>query len=244
MYAIISSKKDGESMKKDIFNRKIKPEFFTYILASMIIVTLVFVVSGCWLLYCAISGDIDDMTKLVTAILGVISLLFGVSTPFLQLFVIRNYPKYPKLRRMSFNSDFYFVGNNDRKLLDKWPKNTILGRKTKIVFDIVTIGPEQNKDLENIKFRTKCKVYMILSILFLVLMIATTIFMLIIGLNIEKYLIIKQNEEVFLAIAIILFVICLVLSFTFAFKVKGMKDKTIEEYIAMQRIRNRTKNGK
>ena len=110
-------KNGGEILKKDIFNGKIKKEYFSYILGCMIFFMLLFVVGGALCIYAFISEGSFHVSgwRLLLATFGVVAFVLGGGYVFPQLFLIRNFPKYPKLRRIFFNSDIYFIDSTSNE---------------------------------------------------------------------------------------------------------------------------------
>ena len=125
-------------MKKDIFNGKIKKEYFSYILIYMIFFVLLFVGIGGLCIY----ASIYEMTvntpgeRLLVAALGGIFFVLAVVYLFLELLVIRRFPKYEKLRRSLFNSDIYFTDSTSNEYYGR--TGTLRGRRNKAAFDLVT----------------------------------------------------------------------------------------------------------
>ena len=99
---IIIEKWDGESLKRDIFHGKIKREYFSYILGYMIFFMLLFVVGGALCIYAFVLEGSFNVSgeRLLLAMFGVVAFVLGGGYVFPQLFLIRNFPKYPKLRRI------------------------------------------------------------------------------------------------------------------------------------------------
>jgi len=165
-------------MKKDIFNGKIKKEYFSYILIYMIFFVLLFVGIGGLCIY----ASIYEMTvntpgeRLLVAALGGIFFVLAVVYLFLELLVIRRYPKYEKLRRSLFNSDIYFTDSTSSEYFGR--TGTLRGRRNKAAFDLVTAVAELEAGMGD-KQPIQYKVYNILSILMsvsgLILMIALPI---------------------------------------------------------------------
>lgn len=125
-------------MKKDIFNGKIKKEYFSYILAYMIFFLLLFVVGGALCIYVLVSEGSFNVSgeRFLLATFGVISFILGGGYVFPQLFVIRNFPKYPRLRRIMLNSDIYFTDSTSNEYFGG--TGTLRGRRNKAAFDLVT----------------------------------------------------------------------------------------------------------
>ena len=134
-------------MKKNIFNGKIKKEYFSYILGCMIFFMLLFVVGGALCIYAFISEGSFHVSgwRLLLAAFGVPLFVLGGGYVFSQLFVIRKFPKYPKLRRILFNSDIYFTESTSKEYFGG--SGTLRGRMNKAAFDTVTIFAEAEKGM-------------------------------------------------------------------------------------------------
>lgn len=140
-------KKVGDTMKekKDIFNGKIKKEYFSYILVYMIFFVLLFVGVGALCVYASICGMTTNTygERLLVASFGVITFVLAGVYVFLELLVIYNFPKYKKIRRILFNSDIYFTGSTSTEYFGG--SRTIRGRRNKAAFDMVTTFAEAEK---------------------------------------------------------------------------------------------------
>lgn len=101
-------------MKKDIFNGKIKQEYFSYILVYMIFFVLLFAGIGVLAIYAAVWGMSVNSSgeRMIMGAIGVVVFMLAPIYLVLELLVIRRYPKYEKLRRALFNSDCYFTESN------------------------------------------------------------------------------------------------------------------------------------
>ena len=161
-------------MKKDIFHGKIKHEYFSYIFAYMIFFVLLFVGVGALCVYASICGMTTNSYGerfLIVSFGGIAFILAGVYV-FLELLVIRNFPKYPKLRRILFNSDIYFTDSTSNEYFGG--SRTIRGRMNKAAFDMVTTFAEAEKRMGNRKpFRYT--VYSALTLIMAVLGLADLI---------------------------------------------------------------------
>lgn len=133
--------------KKDIFNGKIKKEYFSYILGYMIFFALLFVIGGALCIYAFVWGTSGE--RVLITMFGVVGLLLGGGYVFPQLFVIRNFPKYPKLRRIMFNSDIYFTDSTSNEY--RGGGRTIQGRMNKAAFGVVTAFAKVEKGMGNKK---------------------------------------------------------------------------------------------
>lgn len=133
--------------KKDIFNGKVKKEYFSYIFAYMIFFLLLFVAIGVLCIY----GSIWEMTtnssgeRLLMVFFGVISFVLAGVYVFLEFLVIRNFPKYEKTRRGLFNSDIYFTDSTSDEYFGG--RRTIRGHRNKAAFDLVTAFAEAEKGM-------------------------------------------------------------------------------------------------
>lgn len=162
-------------MKKDIFKGKIKKEYFSYILGCMIFFMLLFVVGGGLCIYAFISEGSFHVSgwRLLLAMFGVVLFVLGGGYVFPQLFLIRNFPKYPKLRRIFFNSDVYFTDSTSNEYYGG--SRTLRGRMNKAAFDIVTAVAEAEKEMGNkkpIRYTVYSALALIMAVLGLVDLIA------------------------------------------------------------------------
>ena len=199
-------------MKKDIFNGKIKKEYFSYILGYMIFFALLFVVVAALCIYASIWGMTCNTSgeRFLMATFGVILFLLGGGYVFPQLFVIRNFPKYPRLRRILFNSDIYFTDSTSNEYFGG--SRTIRGRRNKAAFDLVTAFAEAEKGMGN----KKPLLYTVYS--------ALTLFMGVLGLVIlfvtpflfkRDTIFSNMSDEVFSLCLILGAVVCIVFAIFF-----------------------------
>ena len=161
-------------MKKDIFKGKIKKEYFSYILGCMIFFMLLFAVGGALCIYAfALEGSFNvSGERLLLAMFGVVAFVLGGGYVFPQLFLIRNFPKYPKLRRIFFNSDIYFTDSTSNEYYGG--SRTIRARMNKAAFDMVTTLAEAEKRMGNRK-PVRYTVYSALTFIMAVLGLADLI---------------------------------------------------------------------
>ena len=147
-------------MKKDIFHGKIKQEYFSYILVYMIFFVLLFVGIGV-LCICVAVWDMTSNTwdeRFLIASFGVIAFVLAGVYVFLEMLVIRGFPKYAKIRRILFNSDIYFTESTSDEYLGG------RRRKYRSAFDAVTAFAEVEKGMGK-KKPVLYKVYLALSII-------------------------------------------------------------------------------
>ena len=162
-------------MKKDIFNGKIKREYYSYILGCMIFFMLLFVVGGALCIYAFVLEGSFNVSgeRLLLAMFGVVSFVLGGGYVFSQLFVIRNFPKYPKLRRILFNSDVYFTDSTSNEYFGG--SRTIRGLINKTAFEIITATAEAEKgmgDKKPIRYTVYNALGLIMSAAGLIVLIA------------------------------------------------------------------------
>ena len=155
-------------MKKDVFNGKIKKEYFSYILGCMIFFMLLFAVGGALCIYAfALEGSFNvSGERLLLAMFGVVAFVLGGGYVFPQLFLIRNFPKYTKLRRIFFNSDVYFTDSTSNEYFGG--TRTLRGRRNKAAFDLVTSFASIEKGM-GYKKTIKYNLYIFLATLMAVL---------------------------------------------------------------------------
>ena len=163
-------------MKKDIFHGKIKKEYFSYILGCMIFFILLFAVGGALCIYAFISEGSFRVSgwRLLLAIFGVVAFVLGGGYVFPQLFLIRNFPKYPKLRRIFFNSDIYFTDSTSNEYFGG--SRTPRGRRNKAAFDIVTAVAEAEKEMGNkkpVRYTVYCAFMLLFAVIGLTYLLAT-----------------------------------------------------------------------
>ncbi len=157
-------------MKKDIFKGKIKREYFSYILGYMIFFVLLFVGVGALCVYASVwvmTGNTLGERLLIVA-LGVIAFVLAVVYVFLELFVIYNFPKHKKLRRILFNSDCYFIESDSKEYYGKQTRRDVAA------FELVTSVAEVEKRIGKSK-PVQYKIYSVLVIFMSVLGFAVLI---------------------------------------------------------------------
>ena len=130
-------------MKRDIFHGKIKKEYFSYILVYMIFFLLLLVGVGVLCVCAAIWGMKSNSMgeRLLIAAFGAIALVLAAVYLFLELLVIRRFPKYERIRRALFNSDRYFTESNS----DEYYGRTRRGDK--VAFELVGVFAEAEKGM-------------------------------------------------------------------------------------------------
>ncbi len=158
--------------KKDIFNGKIKKEYFSYILGYMIFFIVMFVGIGVLCIYASIWGAASNPLgeRVLIAAFGVIAFMFAFIYLFLELLVIRRFPKYEKLRRILFNSDCYFTESNSKEYYGRHR------RRDMAVFELVTRFAESEKGMGNkkpIQYKIYLALVILMSVLGLVILIVT-----------------------------------------------------------------------
>ena len=209
-------------MKKGLFKGNIKHEYVSYIWITIFLDLFIFVGAGSLLLYSAFQHESGSIDRNGLLIFSIPCYLFGILYFFLTIFVIRKYPKYPKLRRLCLNSDYYFVGSDSKDFHGHWR-----GRSS---FGAVTHIGDQNKGLEGIKYPPKYRVYIVLTVMGIVLMFAYIAITAVILENITVLPETIRSEVVVFAILIAVEIVNLILTFVFAFRVKNIRKATIDEF--------------
>ena len=210
-------------MKKDFFNGNIKHQFISYTWASIITIVLVLFGLGTFFIYLSFSDAVvDRATAIFLCWFGVVAFFLGIFFSFGQLFVIRKYPKYPKLRRIFINSDAYFVDSTSKEYHGH--------RRGKAAFDMVMHIGEQNQGFENIKYPKAYRRNIIFVIISIVLMWVVFAIAFIALENVNKLPNIWQNEMLIFCTFVIAEIVDVVLAFVFAFRVKRIRKETKEKY--------------
>ena len=130
-------------MKRNIFHGKIKKEYFSYILVYMIFFLLLLVGVGVLCVCAAIWGMRSNSMgeRLLIAAFGAIALVLAAVYLFLELLVIRRFPKYERIRRALFNSDRYFTESHSDEY---YGRNR---RGDKAAFELVGVFAEAEKGM-------------------------------------------------------------------------------------------------
>lgn len=141
----------------------------------MIFFVLLFVAVGALCIY----ASIWEMTtnswgeRLLIAFFGVIAFVLAIVYVFLEMLVIRRFPKYKKTRRILFNSDIYFTDSTSDEYLGG--SRTIRGRRYKNAFEVITAIAEIEKrmgDRKPIRYKVYSALAHIMAVLGLVVLIA------------------------------------------------------------------------
>ena len=202
-------------MKKDIFNGKIKKEYFSYILGYMIFFVLLFIAGGAWCIYASRCGMTTNSSgeRLLIASFGMIAFVLAGVYVFLEFLVIHNFPKYQKIRRILFNSDIYFTDSTSNEYFGGI--RTRRGRRYKAAFEVVTTFAEAEKGMGK-KKPIRYTVYSALTLVMAVLGLANLIAMPLLYENGIVFSNVSQNVFLFCCLSVgfvcialaILFLIC------------------------------------
>lgn len=212
--------------KKDIFNGKIKREYFSYILVYMIFFVLLSVIAGALCIYASVWRMTANALweRLLIGFLGIIALLFAGIYAFLEMLVIRRFPKHEKIRRILFNSDCYFTDSRSDAYFDE--NISIRGRMSKTAFDAVTAFAEAEKEMGD-KKPIRYKIYIALAIVMSILGIIDTIAL---PMLYEKSAVLsKMPEENFAFCYIFIAVACLAFAFFFLARAFKLAKNTLRE---------------
>ena len=141
----------------------------------MIFIALLFVAVGVLLVYGSIWGMTSNTTgeRLLFAVLGVIAFVLAAVYVFLELLVIRKFPKYQKLRRVLFNSDCYFTDSRSNEYFGG--SGTARGRRYKATFELITSVAEIEKRMgekKPVRYTVYSALTLIMAVLGLVILIA------------------------------------------------------------------------
>lgn len=219
-------------MKKDFFNGNIKCQFVSYIWTTIIIVAVIFFGCSGLFLYLSFAGNLGQATSLLLLVFGVVSFLFGIWYSLGTIFIIRKYPKYKKITKLFFNSDYYFVGSDSKEYRGRW--------RGKNAFYMADQLAEQNADLQNIKYPKQYRIFTVLTIIGIVLLFANIV---VVWLALENIDILPksfQSEDAIFVIFMVTEIIDVVLSFAFAFRIKKIRETTIKVYREKQREKRKT----
>ncbi len=218
-------------MKKDAFNGKIKHEFVAYMWTSIIVVAVTCLGCGSLFLYIAMMKQSDTVDRIVFLILAVLTYFAGVIVPSLIIFAIRNYPKYPKLRKACLNSDCYFVGSESNEFRGH--------RRGKAAFAAANYLAEQNKGLENIKYPKKYTLFITLLIVGIAFSFGIIAAVWLFRKNLEALS--SEIQGIIFGAFLVTEIACMALNFLLAFRIKKIRETTIKEY--RESMRNKkTKN--
>ena len=130
-------------MKRDIFHGKIKKEYYSYILIYMIFFLILLVGVGA-VCVCAVVWGMKSNSmgeRLLIAGFGTVTLVLAVVYLYLELLVIRRFPKYERIRRALFNSDRYFTESDSDEY---YGRNR---RGDKAAFELVGVFAEAEKGM-------------------------------------------------------------------------------------------------
>lgn len=160
--------------KKDIFNGKIKKEYFSYILIYMIFIALLMLVIGGMFLGVGLWANAGPVLAIIfMRILGVVIIAQGIAYVVGCMLVIRKYPKYEKIRRILYNSDCYFTDSTSNEYFGG--SRTIRGRRNKAAFEVVTAFAEAEKgmgDKKPVRYTVYSALTLIMAVFGLVNLIA------------------------------------------------------------------------
>ena len=231
--------------KKDIFNGKIKKEYFSYILIYMIFIALLMLVVGGMVLGVGLWANAGPVLAIIfMRILGVVIIALGIAYIVGCMLVIRKYPKYEKIRRILYNSDCYFTESDSNEYYGR-----IRGRRYKAAFDLVTSFAEAEKRMGD----RKPVRYTVYSALALFMGVSGLVILIAIPLLFENGTIFpNMSDDVFVLCYILSAVVCIAFAIFFlvrAYKVALMapfeNHKWISElYISLVDISVRKNNKK
>lgn len=101
-------------MKKDVFNGNIKKEYIGSVMFGLVFGSIIWLVCFLFILIMALTYDkIEYAAKILMFVMAGISLLASVIYPVVTIWMIRTYPKYPRLTRQMIKP--YFLNTNKYK---------------------------------------------------------------------------------------------------------------------------------
>lgn len=219
-------------MRKDIFNGKIKKEYFSYILIYMIFFVLLFIGVGALCMYASILGMRTNTSgeRLLVVSLGGLSFMLAFVYLFLELLVVRRFPRYSKLRRILFNSDIYFTDSTSNEYFGG--SRTVHGRINKITFDTITTFAELEKGMGN----RKPIQYTVYSVLMLFMGVLGLVILFVMPILFENGTIFpNMSDDIFFFFCILGAVVCVVFAIFFLIRafnvaIKAPLDNINREY--------------
>ncbi|MBE6671423.1 MAG: hypothetical protein E7593_04380 [Ruminococcaceae bacterium] len=197
--------------KKDIFNGKVKKEYFLYILICMIFIALLMFVVGGMILGVGLWANAgSEVAIFFMRILGLVIIAMGIAYVVGCMLVIRKYPKYQRLRRILYNSDCYFTDSDSTEYYGK--TRGIRGRRHKASFDLVTRFAEAKNgmgDRKPVRYIVYSALSLFMGLLELIILIAGPILF-------EKGTIFPNvSDKVFIVCCMLVGIICLLLAIFF-----------------------------
>lgn len=151
--------------------------------------------------------------RLLIASFGAISFVLAGVYAFLELLVIRNFPKYPKLRRILFNSDIYFTDSTSDEYFGR--SRTIRGHGYKLAFEMVTAFAGVEKRMGN-KVPVRYKIY---SALATVMALFELVFLFVTPVLFDKGIVFpNMSDGIFCTFFISIAVVCIAFAIFFLFK--------------------------
>ncbi len=207
-------------MKKDLFNNKIKPQFISDIVLTIIIVTSLFIGLGVFFTLIGlgkIDNELTNTTLAITFILGIVCLLMGTAYLVLSLIVIRKYPKYKRLIRLVLNSDYYFVGVEERNYYGR--------KRDAYIFEVATLIGDNYKRVDKSLYPKRYWFYIGFFVVCMALLWANIFIVYILMKNEVVY---EYYEKIIGGIFIVVEIFIIMLMFFFAFSIKKIRQDLIE----------------
>lgn len=197
----------------------------------MILVVAIFAGIGVFFIYVAIRGRLFSSfsDRIFIGVIGAVFFMNATIFLILELLVIRKFPKYEKLRRMLFNSDYYFTESNSREYYVSYQPRD---RAFRAFFDLITSFADAEHVIGK-RLPIKYKMYILLMLLMCVLSGISLVAMTILGENKTILPEILQNDLTLAFVFISIAVIFIMLAFFFlrcAYKEALMATLEIEKW--------------
>ena len=209
-------------MKKDIFGGKVKQAYVGYILFFNILFELIWWVAGALLLYSGFQQIPGSFDQIFFFVAGFLLFLIAILYLILSTVVIRAYPKYPKLRRLLFDSDFYFVGCDSKEYHGHWR-----GRE---VFYLHTLAAELYNDWKNVKYPKSYRVCVAWLVVCIVLMFAWILSVALVMENISMLPKAIQSEGLIMGLFFVVEAGTMISVFVLAFRIRKIRLNAYDEY--------------
>lgn len=104
-------------MKKDIFNGKVKPEYTTSVLVSIILSSVVYL--ACAILFLCLGlfyNKVENAARIVLYVVSGVCFIFAVIYPTVTVTCVRTYPKHEKMTHVFVKP--YFLNNEQHSTDD------------------------------------------------------------------------------------------------------------------------------
>lgn len=212
-------------LKKDIFKGKVKKEYVSYLLVTIILMTTLGVGLGGAFLYVGVAAYLTDPSKgaVVLGVVGAAIFAYGVLFCIGAMLSAREYPKYERIRKWLWNSDCYFTECNTKEY-----RGTRRGR---LAFEVATQAAERNALSEGVKLPRSHTIYTVLAIVSGVMEVASIVGMVLLGANDAICPVFLQDDRVLCLVFVPAMLISLFLMLFFVIQGEKVKENAIMEHL-------------